>query len=86
MKEEKIIVNLCAEWNEEKESWCVNTNYSYYFNNGVYNAIDTSLIDAPARFVPIISLLELLDYDTKLKIERQVLKQIELMSNTYKYK
>ena len=85
MKEERIIVNLCAEWNEEK-GWYVNTNYSYYFDNEVYHAIDTSLIDAPTGFVPIFSLLELFGYDAEQKIEGQVLEQIEFMSNTYKYK
>ena len=86
MKEEKIIISLYAEWNEKKQGWYVNTNYNHYYNNEVYHAVDTSLIDASVNFVPIISLLELLGYDTEEKIDGQVLEQIEFMSDAYKYK
>lgn len=86
MKEEKIIISLFAERNEEKQGWYVNTNYNYYFDDEVYQAVETFLIDAPVGFVPIVSLLELLGCDTEEKIRGQVLEQIEFMSNAYKYK
>lgn len=85
MKEEKIIVNLYAEWDEEK-GWYVNTNYSHYYDDHVYHSIDTSLIEATALAVPIVSLLGLSGYGAEEKVEGQILEQIEYTNTVHKYK
>ena len=86
MRDEKIIVNLYAEWNEEKQGWYVDTNYNYYFNDECYHAVDSALVNAPLGFIPIISLLEFMGYNAGDKIEGEVLEQIDFIHKYYKYK